>query len=108
MITSFRAIVLTKEMVQTLLAQGKEKGEAGRRAGWAELLTGKKLARGTKRQLFERQHCRTALGWQSESPSIAKTVTAAAWTVEAKKSLPLRSIYANISIDDSHEIPTHQ
>ncbi|MBR3492222.1 MAG: hypothetical protein IKH44_08000 [Bacteroidales bacterium] len=52
-------------MEQTLLAQGKEKGEAGRRAGWAALLTGKKLARGTKGQLFERQQCRTALGWQS-------------------------------------------
>ena len=32
MITSFRAIVLSKEVVQTLLAQGKEKGEAGCRA----------------------------------------------------------------------------
>ena len=68
--------------MQTLLAQGKEKGEADRRAGWAALLTGKKLARGTKGQLFERQQCRTALGWQSESPSNAKTMTAAAWWVE--------------------------
>ena len=50
------------KVVQTLLAQGKDKGEAGRRAGWAALLTGKKLTRGTKGQLFERQHCRTALG----------------------------------------------
>ena len=54
-----------EEVMQTLLAQGEEKGEAGRRAGWAAFLTGKKLARGTKGQLFERQQCRTALGWQS-------------------------------------------
>ena len=46
---------------ETLLAQGKREVEAGRRAGWAALLTGKKLTRGTKGQLFERQHCRTAL-----------------------------------------------
>ena len=46
------------------LAQGDLEVEAGRRAGWAALLTGKKLTRGTKGQLFERQHCRTALGRQ--------------------------------------------
>ena len=46
------------------LAQGDLEVEAGRRAGWAALLTGKKLTRGTKGQLFERQHRRTALGRQ--------------------------------------------
>ena len=46
------------------LAQGDIEVEAGRRAGWAALLMGKKLTRGTKGQLFERQHCRTALGRQ--------------------------------------------
>ena len=46
------------------LAQGDLEVVAGRRAGWAALLTGKKLTRGTKGQLFERQHCRTALGRQ--------------------------------------------
>ena len=46
------------------LAQGDIEVVAGRRAGWAALLTGKKLTRGTKGQLFERQHCRTALGRQ--------------------------------------------
>ena len=73
-----RANVLTK-VRRMLLAQGKGEVEAGRRAGWAALLTGKKLTRGTKGQLFERQHCRTALGRQGLSPSFAKTMTAAAW-----------------------------
>ena len=36
------------------LAQGDLEVVAGRRAGWAALLTGKKLTRGTKGQLFER------------------------------------------------------
>ena len=53
-----------KPATAATLAQGDLEVEAGRRAGWAALLTGKKLTRGTKGQLFERQHCRTALGRQ--------------------------------------------
>ena len=55
---------MMKPTTAATLAQGDLEVEAGRRAGWAALLTGKKLTRGTKGQLFERQHCRTALGRQ--------------------------------------------
>ena len=71
-----------KPATTATLAQGDLEVEAGRRAGWAAAQTGKKLARGTKGQLFERLHCRTALGWQGLSFPFAKTMTAAAWTVK--------------------------
>jgi len=61
-----------KPATAATLAQGDLEVVAGRRAGWAALLTGKKLARGTKGQLFERQHCRTALGWQGRSFPLQK------------------------------------
>ena len=69
---------------------GRFRSGAGRRADWAAAQTGKKLAQGTKGQLFERLHCRTALGWQGLSFPFAKTMTAAAWSVKAKKCLSLR------------------
>ena len=72
------------------LAQGDVEVEAGRRAGWAVLSTGRVFARWNEDEHPGRRHYRPALGRQGKSPSIAKTVTAAAWLVEAKKVLKER------------------
>ena len=45
---------------------------------WAVLLTGRVFARRNEDEHPDWRHYRTALGGQSESPSIAKTMTAAA------------------------------
>ena len=57
---------------------------------WAVLSTGRVFARRNEDEHPDRRHYRTTLGRQGKSPSIAKTVTAAAWSVEAKKVLKER------------------
>ena len=53
-----------EEVMQTLLAQGKENGEAGRRAGWAVLWTGEMFARRNEDEHPDWRHYRTALEGQ--------------------------------------------
>jgi len=72
-----------KALDAATLAQGDIEVEAGRRAAAGRCCGLAKCSpAGTRTTHFDRPHYRTALGRQGKSPSNAKTMTAAAWSVK--------------------------
>ena len=59
------------------------KGDGDKWRYWAVLLTSRVFVRRNEDEHLDWRHYRTAWGRQGKSPSNAKTMTAAAWSVEA-------------------------